>query len=162
MQIHTPITLDSAAVLAWDAPQRPSITRSKRWYTVAAVVVVIAAAYGIVSGSWSFAVVCVLAGGMYALVGDHSATSIRIELHESGVILDGAFTRWDQLVGYWMLPTPGYTELHFVRKDKNERMFIQTGDQDIARLRMVLGQRLPELTHKKEGILDIIIRLCKL
>lgn len=162
MHTNTPITLESKPVLAWEAPKHPTVQRTKRWYTVAAAVVFLAAAYGIFTGSWSFAIVCVLAGGMYALIGDHAPSTIRIELHDSGVVLDGVFTRWDQLHGYWIVSTPAYDELHFLRKDRRGRMFIQTGAQDAAQLRMVLGQRIAELTHKKEGILDIIIRLCKL
>lgn len=162
MNTHSPITLQSTPVLAWESPARPVFERTKRWYTIAGVVVFAAAAYGILTGSWAFAIVSVLSGGMYVLIHDHKPGTIRIELHDSGVLLNGTFTRWDQLSGFWILETPGYNELRFVQKRPRIRMVIQTGTQDLADLRMILGQRLPELTQMKESLVDIIIRLCKL
>ncbi len=162
MNTNTPITLESVPVRSWDAPTHPSYERTKRWYITAGIVVFIAATWGIFTGSWPFAIVCVLAGGMYALIHDHKHADTHIELHDSGVLLGGTFTRWDELSGFWILQTPQYSELRFVERRPRMRMIIQTGTQDLAQLRMILGQRLPELTQMKESILDILLRLCKL
>lgn len=162
MNTHSPIVLQSMPVLSWSAPTRPSVQRTKRWYVVAGIVVFAAAAYGIFSGSWSLAVVSVLAGGMYALIHDHKHADVKIELHDSGVLLDGTFTRWDELRGFWILHTSDYDELRFVQKKPRMRMVIQTGTNKPNDLRMILGQRLPELTGMKESLVDIFIRICKL
>lgn len=159
---NAPISLDSVPVLAWEAPARPVVERTKRWYVAASVVVVLAAVYGIVSGGWSLAIVSVLAGGMYALVHDHRPPAHRIEVHQSGVLLQGAFKRWDEFAGYWILRAPEYSELRLTPRVRGRDLVIQTGDQDIAQLKMVLGQRIPELTQKREKFLDALIRLCKL
>lgn len=162
MQTHTPITLESVPVLAWEAPARPAVERTTQWYIGASVVVLVAAAYGIISGSWPFAVVSVLAGGMYVLIHDHKPPMKSLELHDSGVRVNGTtFTRWDELSGFWLLHTPNYSELHLSTKNRGD-IVMQTGTQDIAQLRMILVQRLPELAQKREGILDTFIRICKL
>ncbi len=163
MHTNTPITLESKPVLSWEAPARPVFERTKRWYIVAGIVVFVAATYGIFSGSWSLAIVCVLAGGMYALIHDHQPGTSRVELHDNGIVLNGVFTRWDEFSGYWILHTPTYNEVRFVTKRAGHgRTSIQMGDQDPNQLRMVLGQRLPELIQMKEGFIDIFIRVCKL
>ncbi len=163
MHTNTPITLQSQPVLSWDAPARPVFERTKRWYVVAGIVVFAAAAYGIFSGSWSFAIVCVLAGGMYALIHDHKPGTSHVELHDSGIVLNGVFTRWDEFSGFWILSTPSYSEVRFVAKRQGHgRKSIQLGNQDPNQLRMVLGQRLPELVQMKESLIDIFIRICKL
>ncbi len=162
MQTHLPLTLDTVPVLTWEAPARPAIERTKRWYIGASMVVVLVAIYGIVSGGWSLAIVSILAGGMYVLVHDHRPPILTIELYESGILLKGAFKRWDEFAGYWLLVTSAYTELHLTPKLPGSDVVIQTGMQDIARLRMILGQRIPELTQKREKFLDACIRLCKL
>ena len=162
MNTHTPITLDSKPVLTWDAPSRPTVERTKRWYVIAAVVVAVVVVYAVVTASWTLAVVSVLAGGMYYLVHDHAPGVSHIELHDSGVLYDGEFTRWDQFVGFWFVPTPGYVELRFVPKRGAKRVVIQLGTLDPAQLRMILGQRIPELVHKRESMIDIFIRICKL
>lgn len=160
MNTHTPIQLESSPVLSWQAPTRATHDRSRRWYISAGIVVVAAAAYGIFTGSWSFAIVAVLAGGMYTLIHDHEAPLSTIELFDGGVRMDGRFVRWDELSGFWILTTREYTELRLL--GKRVRMVIHTGDQDVAQLRMILGQRIPELTHMKESIIDILLRICKL
>ena len=165
MNTHTnpsPLSLQSAPVLAWEGLTRPVFERTKRWYTVAGAIVVLCTGYAIVTGAWSFAVVCVLACGMFVLVRDHVPHPVKVELHDSGVLFDGDFVRWDELSGFWILATPGYTELRFVPKRRAHRMSVQTAGVDLAQLRMVLGQRIQELTEKRESLLDVFIRLGKI
>ena len=162
MQTHTPITLESKAVLEWTALARPTVERSKRWYVVAAVIVCVVVAYALFTGAWTLAIVTVIAGAMYPLVHGHQPPSATIQLHDSGILYNNDFVRWDQLAGFWFLETPSYTELRFVPKAGNKRLVIQTGTLDPARLRMILGQRLPELKHKHESLIDTFIRICKL
>lgn len=163
MHTNTPINLDSKPVLSWDAPARPVFERTKRWYVVTGVIVFAAATYGIFSGSWSLAIVCVLAGGMYALIHDHQPGTSHVELHDSGIVLNGMFTRWDEFSGFWILNTPSYAEVRFMPKRPGHgRKAIQLGGQDQNQLRMILGQRLPELTQMRESLIDIFVRLCKL
>ena len=162
MNTHTPIQLESQPVLAWNAPRRPDVQRTKRWYTTLGVIVFIVAAYGIFTNSWMLAIVSILAGGMYVLIHDHRPPTSTLELFDSGIRLDGDFIRWDQLAGFWFLQTHDFTELRFVSRTLHKKLVIQTGTQDIAQLRMILGQRLPELTQMKEGLLDILLRVCKL
>ncbi len=162
MQTHTPIQLESSPVLAWEALSHPSVERTKRWYITAGSIAAIVSIYGLFTGSWSTAVVCLVAAALYYLIHDHKPLSIRIELYESGVRFDGDFFRWDELVGFWFLRTPTYIELRLVAKKPHKRMVIQLGDLDPERLGMILGQRLPELKGKREGLLDTFIRICKL
>lgn len=162
MNTHTPITLDTQPVLSWKAPVHPTVIRTKRWYVIAVVIVCTVALYGIVSGAWSLAIVSILAGGMYILVRDHKPPLRTIDLHQSGILFGGTFRRWDEFAGYWLLPTPTYTELHLTPLTGGRDIVIQTGEQNIAQLRMILGQRIPELTQKRESLIDTIIRFCKL
>ena len=109
-------------MLSWEGLPRPAVQRSRRWYITTGVVVLLAAAYGIFTGSWSFAIVCVLAGGMYSLIHDHQPSPISIALYDSGVMFNGDFIRWDQLQGFWFLRTPSYTELRLVPLTPRKRM----------------------------------------
>lgn len=162
MQTHTPLTLDAVPVLSWDGLARPTVIRTRRWYVLAGIVALATAIYGIVSGSWALAIVSILVGGMYGLIHDHPSPMAHIDLYDNGLQLDGHFVRWDQLAGFWILTTPDYTELRFVRRHVGKRLAIQLGTQDPEQLRMILTQRLPELTQMHESVLDVCIRLCKL
>ncbi len=162
MNTHTPITLESKPVLSWTALARPRVERTKRWYVTAGVVACAVVAYALFTGAWTLAIVTVIAGAMYPLVHDHRPPSASIALHDSGILFNDDFVRWDQLAGFWFLTTPAYTELRFVPRAGGKRMAIHTGTLDPANLRMILGQRLPELKHKRESLIDIFIRVCKL
>lgn len=162
MQTHTPITLDSKPVLAWNAPSRATVERSKRWYIGAAVIIAVIVGYALFTGAWTLAIVSVVAGAMYPLVRDHLPPTSTIELHDSGVLFNGEFFRWEQFVGFWFVRTPHYDELRIVPKRGAKGVVIHTGTLDPAQLRMILGQRIPELIHKRESLIDIFIRICKL
>ncbi len=162
MQTHTPITLESKPALAWNAPSRPHVQRTKHWYVTAGIVVLVIISYAIFTASWTLAIVSAIAAGMYALVHNHLPPTSSIELHDSGVLFNGDFMRWEQLLGFWFLHTKDYIELRLVPRRGSRRVVIQLGTLDPVQLRMVLGQRIPELAHTHESLIDIFIRICKL
>ncbi len=154
----------SPQILAmWQAPVLPQHDRSPRWYAIGGVVVLIFAIYGIVSGSWPFTIVVLLCGAMYYLMRDHVSPLKTITITDVGVQLEQSFTRWEDLTGFWILDTPGYTELHFVPKAKHQSdILIQTGSQSTTDLRVLIGSHIPELTDKRESLLDALLRTVKL
>ncbi len=160
---ETPADTQQKVLGSWQAPVLPRHERSARWYAIGGAVVVIAAAYGIFIESWPFAIVALLCGAMYYLMRDHVPPLKTITLLEGGVLLEQAFTRWEELKGFWILETPGYTELHFVHTQKRTSdIVIQTSGQNLSDLRVLIGTYIPELTDKKEGLLDTFIRIIKL
>lgn len=126
-------------------------------------IVLAGAVYGILSGSWTFTIVILLCGAMYYLIRDHVPPLKTITLTDRGVLLEDAFTRWEDIQGFWFLETPAYTEMHFVPKTKGRPdILIQTNDQDLTALRMLLSPYSAELKDKQESLLDAFIRTAKL
>lgn len=126
-------------------------------------VVIAGAAYGILTGSWSLTVVILLCGAMYYLMRDHVPPLKTISIRESGVMLEERFVRWEDLSGFWFLPTPEYIELHIVPKAARQSdILIQTGSADLQQIRLLIATHIPELIEKREGFLDVLIRLAKL
>jgi len=149
-------------LMAWTAPSRPVRERTVQWYIGGGAVVLIGIVYGILSDSWPFSVVMLLSGAMYYLLRGHQPPLRTIVLMEQGCSLDGRFMNWSDMRGYWLLFTPEYTELHLVPAGRREEIVLQTGDVNIADLRSALSSVLPELSDRKESMLDMIIRTCKL
>ena len=150
-------------LLSWKAPSIPVHQRTQRWYMTGGGVVVLGVVYGIYSNSWPFAIVMVLCGAMYFLLRGHQPPLKQCAITEQGVLLDSAFTRWDELSGFWFLPTPDYIELHFVPLAKRTAdSVIQTGGMNIEMLRLMLASKIPELHEKRESFLDAFVRFCKL
>jgi len=157
-------TTSSGQILrTWKAPIHPTYERTHRWYMTAGILVIVAAAYGILTGAWTFSVVAVLSGAMYFLIRDHQHPAETIVLTEFGVALKNSFMRWEDLRGFWILYTADYTQLRFTPKDEHKpELKIQIGDQNVLELKDVLSNFLPELPEMQEGIVDFIIRFCKL
>ncbi|UPA22174.1 hypothetical protein K8942_03880 [Candidatus Peribacteria bacterium] len=148
---------------SWQAPVLPRHERTKQWYIVGGVAVLIGAVYGILTGSWPFTIVILLCGAMYYLMRDHVPPLKTMTLTTGGVLLEKSFTRWEDLAGFWILETPGYTEIHFVPKAKRSSdILIQTNGQDLTQLRMLIGPYISELKDKKESLLDALVRTAKL
>ena|SRR3989338_7296983 len=150
-------------LLSWQAPAQPKHERSHRWYMIAGGFVLACAAYGILTGAWSFTIVMVLCGATFFLVHDHVPPLKTISISDQGVLLEEKFVSWDNLSGFWLLQTQDYTELHILQKTPREpELLIQTGRQDLTQLRMLLGSKIPERTDKRERFLDALTRLAKL
>lgn len=80
-----------------------------------------------------------------------------------GFSLQGDYTAWNECIGYWLLQGDGYVELHILRRRRgNKEVQIQTGDTDTHVLRSVLSDFIPEMTDRRERVLDMIIRLLKI
>ncbi|MDB4978686.1 MAG: hypothetical protein JWM56_872 [Candidatus Peribacteria bacterium] len=121
------------------------------------------AAYGILSGNWSFALVILLLGAVYYLTRNAPAVMGEITVTDYGFQLNDVFTAWNDCQDFWLIATPDYMELHILRKKGwNREAVIQTGDVDPQLIRQALSELLPERSNMKEKLLDAFIRICKL
>ncbi len=156
METNTP------PLLQWNAPVRPIVERTQKWYMVGGITVLVVASYGILTNSWPLAVVSVLCGAVYFLLRDHKPRETACALYESGVMYDGTFHRWDSFIGFWVLDTAEYTELHLSRGEKKRDLIIQMPGIPADDMRVACGGFLRELTDRKESIIDIFTRIAKL
>jgi hypothetical protein len=160
METNTPAKTES---LTWQAPRVPNHERSTGWYIGGGIVVLASAVFGVLSGVWSLAIVCVLCGALYFLVRNHRFPDINCTLNEKGVQIGETFLSWTQVKGYWFLTTSTYTELHVVpNTPRSADLVIQTGTVLPLDIRTFLAGKTDELVEKQEGIIDILLRLTKL
>ncbi len=160
MDTNTQPTLSE---LRWQAPRIANRERGRAWYIVGGTVVIGTTVVSLISGAWSLALVSVLCGAMYFLVRDHNFGDSSCLINDLGVELDGIFTPWSDIAGYWFLQLPEYTEIHFTMKRPHSNdLRIQTGTLSLNDLRAFIRERSVELTDKQEGFLDMLIRLTKL
>ncbi|MBI3336650.1 hypothetical protein HYZ98_03750 [Candidatus Peregrinibacteria bacterium] len=149
--------------LSWEALVTPAHERTKGWYVKGGIVIIILAAWGIITGAWTFSLVLLLIGGIYFLLQNSTPSSKRITIETRGVTFDGVFTPWTSLQSFWIIQTPTYSELHFKTKNiRQSPIVIQTGFTDPNILRKTLSAFLPEDSNREEGVIDMIIRICKL
>jgi len=150
-------------LLTWSAPVQHTHERSTRWYIVGGTAVIAAAAYGVLTGAWSVALVTIMIGAMYFILRDHRFPDETATITQGGIRISDTYINWNDTQGFWLLPTDHYMELHVVPKTQGKSdLIIQTGTMDIQKLRETIGAWIPELTDKRERFLDAFIRICKL
>lgn len=163
MEKPTPTENRLTPILAWAAPLGPAHERSSGWYIKGGIVAILLIAWGIISGSWTFSVVIVLCAGLYFLIRSHTPGAKPFIIAHQGISFDGTFMPWDNLKNFWLLQTPTCTELFIAPKARRARTIrIQTGQVDPQLIRIALSQFISEDVDHEEGLLDIIIRICKL
>ena len=150
-------------VLTWNAPSGHDHDRSPQWYLIGGVAVLACAVYGILTGSWSFALVSLLIGGLYFLVRKHEMPRRTIAISETGVNFEGTETPWTGCREFWILDTPLATELHITRKQGLDReIVIHMEEVPIDSVREFISTFLPENLNRRERLVDKFIRYCKL
>ncbi|OGJ63312.1 hypothetical protein A3C52_04955 [Candidatus Peribacteria bacterium RIFCSPHIGHO2_02_FULL_51_15] len=150
-------------LLEWRAPARINHEKSDRWYLVSGIICAIFVVYGILTGAWTMSITFGMIAGLYFYVRnlDHPLHYIRI--FEGGIEFDGLYYIWPDFKHFWILDGKTYHELH-VEPIKGLRadIVILTDQIDPFELRDVLNQFIPQIAHKRERLLDAIIRFCKL
>ena len=148
-------------LLEWQAPKHLHHKRTRKWYICAAIFMASCLAYSIYTGAWSFAVVLFLIVILYGFVHEAQPPEKTIRIWARGYLIDENFVQWTACTGYWILKGNGYYELHIEKKNGYETK-IQTGNINPYDIQDILSPLLPELTNRKESVLDTIIRICKL
>lgn len=151
-----------APLLRWQAPGRVVQERGKRWYLIGGLIVLGVTVYGIVTGSWTLAVIALLCAAAEILVRGHVPPIHEIAVTAQGIFYDGEFISFADLRGFWVIRTPLANELHLARRKRGGEITILTGDVNPLLIRGTLVRSLHEESDRTERPLDIFIRLCKL
>lgn len=151
------------STITWQAPRVHNHERSPTWYLIGGIAVIACTVFGVLTGAWSLAIVCILCGALYFLVRDHQFPDISCTLTSTGVNMGETYMSWEQVKGYWFIVTPTYTELHIVPlAARMPDLVIQTGSIPIMDIRAFLSGKTKEMHEKQERIFDILLRLSKL
>ena len=150
-------------LLSWEAPAKPNHDRSERWYVIAGICAAMLIVYGMVSGSWIMSFCLAVSAGLYYLVRNEKHPQHTISIMSLGINFNGRLHPWNDFKHFWMLSGSDYCDLHIACKRRlGGDICIQTGDMDPYKIRDLLSEFMPQDPHKRENILDAIIRFCKL
>lgn len=126
-------------------------------------IVLVLVIYSLFAQAWTFTLVLVLSSFVYWKIHREPPVQKNISIWDTGFQIEKEYTAWSECTGYWMLQGDNYVELHIERNVRfKDNVVIQTGNISFLEIRSVLSQFIPENTAKTEGLLDTIIRLCKI
>jgi hypothetical protein len=150
-------------LLQWTGKPYAVHERTKDWYVKAGVVTVLVGVYAVLTASWTFAIVILLAAGVFYLLRDHEPREQTIEILRGGIRLQGVFRHWKSFKGFFLKITPNHTELHVLPISWREYpIMLHTGNADVREIRRIVSEHIPQLSDREESLLDSFIRFCKL
>lgn len=148
-------------IIEWKAPEHHRPERGKLWYIVATLFVVLCVFYSLHTKAWTFSALILVVTGLYWKLHKEDPRLKHVRIYTRGFGIDDTFTEWVDCHGYWICQHGDYYQLH-VEKKSGARINIQLGHDDPYALHAVLEALAPELTDRRERLLDTIIRICKL
>lgn len=154
---------NTQTLLEWHAASRPDHVHTEKWYVAAGTFCALMISYGILSGAWSLSILFAFIPALYYMLRNQGHKKHHVRIREIGFQFDDKLHAWGEFKEFWILQGPDYYELHIAAtKQIKSDIVVMTGDVDPFLIRDALSNFLPQVAHRKERLLDAIIRFCKL
>ncbi len=137
--------------------------RGARWYAIGGIVVLGGSAYGLVTGSFSTALVFLLIGALYFLLRNRPPREITVRLTSLGMEIAEEVIPWSEIREFWFLIGHEYCELHITptaRLQADRTILLR--QEEVPDARAVLLTYLPERPGQQERPVDLIAKIFKL
>lgn len=153
------------AVFYWETPEYIHHEKDKKWYIIAASVILFFVLIGVFTGSLSMAVVFILLGGVYYINQLKKPKDVHVIISEMGIHFGHRFYPYNVIDSFWILYQPPHITTLNLKLHKGALRTISielAEDISPGDLRDYLLTQVPELTGKEEDFIDTISRKLKL
>lgn len=150
-------------LVAWEAAEKEQYHRGPVWYIILIAVMLLAALYGLYTGSWTTIIVFLLIPVAVILYANTEPKKIEVFVTEKGIYIDKKFTSYEDISIFWIfedfeVKKFGFRRTNWLQTEKE--VLLHDLDTDI--LRRALNRYLKEDKDKKEGFISHFIRVLKL
>ena len=153
-------------VFAWEAFDYHPHERGWLWYVIWLGALCVGTGWMFWTGEWSVALMFLFVAALYYFVHRNGHETHHIHVYKKGIRVDKTFFGWDRLEGYWFIwnERQGAAIVNIQVKNNGDRKIpLQMGHLTPDELREVFDEvSFPELVEKKEGLVDLWIRVFKL
>lgn len=158
------INSQNASILAWKAPEFGHHPKSKQWFLIAGVLMILLIAYAILTNSATMAIVFIVLGGVYYLTHRQRPQIIDVQITELGIYAGRTFYPYNTINAFWIVYHPPFVStLNLQLSSKtNQRVVIQLNQQNPIEVRKLLANEIPEIEGEQESLTDIATRLLRL
>ena len=150
-------------LISWHSPSYVHYERGFWWYFALIIFVLAVIGYFVWTRDWFPIGAIVLATGalVWHLVAN-KPKDIDYALTSSGIHVGKKFYSYAEIHSFWIVAKPTVRNLYFVFNRKYlPLMTVGIEGVDPAKLRSVLGRRLPEQPARDEAVLDRLLRFLK-
>lgn len=152
-------------VYEWWIKEYDKQEHSKRWYTIATIMVIGLLVYAVISQNYLFALTVVLFGIIIYLHDMQAPLDVYFALTNTGIILGKKFYRYNELSGFWIIYNPPEVKNLYFGLDNvvKHRLQVPLLDYDPRPVRDHLKRYLSEeLDQEEEPFSDKMARAFKL
>jgi len=151
----------------WEAFDYQPHRRGWVWYVLFTLVIFGSAAVALVFSptNWPVSLALCVAGGAYAFAHRNGEKVHQVSVFENGIFIGQRFLPFSELEGYWFVYDQTAAIINFQFKSKRDKKIslqMGTNTPDMFREYFSVLDKLPELTDKKEGLVDLWTRALKL
>lgn len=151
-------------LFSWRAPEFINHQRSRRWFWIAGILILILVLYALYTNSATMAIVFIVLAGVYYLTHNQEPKIIDIKVTALGIYVDQKFYPYNQINSFWVVYHPPFVQTVNLRLGNKSftKIVIQLDRQNPVEVREALAKEIPEIEGEGESLEDAITRLLRL
>ncbi len=154
---------DSFAPIEWESVEFEVYRKDWRWYSVAAVIVVLLLAYVVYAKQWLFGIVVLVLMATIFIVGRVKPKSLHCRIDVTGITINDRTFPYDQLKMFWFHQVEDKFYLNLLSTSRTIPTISLAIPQDYqTKLRTTLSRFLPESDTRKNDFIDRLGRILKI
>ena len=143
--------MPSAVPIRWSAYEHEHIERGGDWFWALAIIAVCAALTSVLFHNVLFAILILLAAGIFALLANVPPDLMNFEVSDRGVRVGDTLHRFDEIISFWVEDEKGPHPLLLVDTTKplSPNLVIPIHDVDPHAVRLLLREHSQEVPMKE-------------
>ena len=154
---------DSFEPIVWESAQFEATKKDWRWYSIAAVVVILLLTYAVYARQWLFGVLIIALMAAIFIVDRVKPKMLSCRIDAAGVTINERAFPYDQLKLFWFHHVENKLYLNLLSTARTIPTISLTIPKDYqAKIRAALSKFLPESDTKKDDFVDRLGRILKI
>jgi hypothetical protein len=160
---QAPPQAEPTVYMEWIAPAYRQTEKSKGWYALMALIILVFVVYGLFfsdSSGWIVSITFLILAAVFYMGELKSAPSLNMKVMGNGVKTGSKFYSYQQIKSFWILNEENSRHLHLSLKKGTPRhiSIVIPDDMDMAELREILIIHIPEDEDREESFSEQLIR----
>ena len=132
---------------SWQAPEFETYEKSKNWYIVAALFIIVMVVYAIFTNGPIMAITFILIGIVGYIYSQRNPRTITFSITSKGVLADKQFYLYDNIFSFWIFYEPTHTKVISLHTKASMLPFVHIPieNENPVKLRELLMQNIPEI-----------------
>ncbi|MBL7141499.1 hypothetical protein ISS21_00130 [Patescibacteria group bacterium] len=152
-------------ILKWYFPEYTQYQRSKSWYVIVGLVLVIAIFYSFLTANFLFTLFLVLFGLIFILHLRRTPIKVEFKIFEDGLMVGARFYEWSEIRNFRLVYRPPETKRLYLdlKSVLIPDLSVSLEDQNPLEIRKALKEYLEEdLSKEEETLIDRLNRWLKI